>query len=263
MQDLAFAREHVVLHVQPQHRRQVAAHDGRCDNLRETRRVPAPLFDGMQRLQPRLDPLRVLLEVSRHARIQIPAVVIEADCRIGDESLHILRRFLFELQKTNHHISNLHAGVVDVVLHLYLGAARAQQAHKGVPQRGVAQVADMGSLVRVNVGVLDDDLAALPLRGSFRRGFQWLRVACAVQEQVDVTRPGDLDASDTRQRAQRTCNFLGDLPRRSSQLSRQLHRQRQGHVAHLRPRRHIHDNVCLKAVLPLDKLSRRLLDLGL
>ena len=62
--------------------------------------------------------------------------------------------------EAHHHVGHLHAGVVDVVLHLDALAARAQHAHEGVAQRGVAQVADVRRLVGIDVGVLDDDLLA-------------------------------------------------------------------------------------------------------
>ena len=72
--------------------------------------------------------------------------------------------------EAHHHVGHLHAGVVDVVLHLDLAAARAQHAHEGVAQHGVAQVADVGRLVGVDVGVLDDDLLAGRRRAAPARG---------------------------------------------------------------------------------------------
>jgi hypothetical protein len=53
----------------------------------------------------------------------------------------------------------LNAGVVDVVLHADLVAGLvgvgAEQALEGVAEDGVAQVTNVGSLVRVDAGVLD------------------------------------------------------------------------------------------------------------
>jgi glycerol-3-phosphate responsive antiterminator len=59
------------------------------------------------------------------------------------------------MQKAHHHIGHLHAGVVDVVLHVDLLAGGAQQAHKRVAENGVAQVADVRGLVGIDAGVLD------------------------------------------------------------------------------------------------------------
>ena len=62
--------------------------------------------------------------------------------------------------EADHHVGHLHAGVVDVVLHLDALPARAQHAHERIAQRGVAQVPDVRRLVGIDVGVLDDDLFA-------------------------------------------------------------------------------------------------------
>ena len=70
--------------------------------------------------------------------------------------------------KARHHVGHLHAGVVDVILHFDRPAARAQHAHEGVAQDGVAQMADMRGLVGIDVGVLDDDLARDRLAGFVR-----------------------------------------------------------------------------------------------
>ncbi len=68
----------------------------------------------------------------------------------------------------DHHVGHLHAGVVDVVLHLDGAAARAQHAHERVAQDRVAQMADVRGLVGIDVGVLDDDLAGNRLAGFAR-----------------------------------------------------------------------------------------------
>ena len=50
VQDLALAREHVVLHVQPQHGRQVRLHDGVGHQVRQFGDLAFARFDGVQRL---------------------------------------------------------------------------------------------------------------------------------------------------------------------------------------------------------------------
>ena len=47
-------------------------------------------------------------------------------------------------------VGDLHAGVVDVVLHVDRIAAEAQQADEGVAENGVAQVADVRGLVGID-----------------------------------------------------------------------------------------------------------------
>ena len=64
-----------------------------------------------------------------------------------------------QVDETRDDVGHLDAGVVQVVLHLDLEAEELQGAHEHVPQNGVAQVPDVGRLVGVDVGVLDDHLA--------------------------------------------------------------------------------------------------------
>ena len=82
---------------------------------------------------------------------------------------HRGRREAAQVVEAHHHVGELHAGVVDVVLDLDRMAEGAQGAHQDVAQDGVSQVADVGRLVGVDVGVLDDDLAGVSgLRGEHR-----------------------------------------------------------------------------------------------
>ena len=57
--------------------------------------------------------------------------------------------------KTHHHVGNLDAGVIDVILHIDLLPGGAQHAHKRVAQNRVAQMADVRGLVGIDAGVLD------------------------------------------------------------------------------------------------------------
>jgi hypothetical protein len=98
----------------------------------------------------------MILVILRRARVEIPADVIEA--RRGDQRGHVGGRFLFEKMKPGHHVGNLHAGVVDVVLHFHAIARGAQHADEGVAQHRVAQMADVRGFVGIDVGVLDDVL---------------------------------------------------------------------------------------------------------
>jgi hypothetical protein len=64
------------------------------------------------------------------------------------------------MQKADHHIRHLHAGVVDVVLHVDHVPCRTKQAHKGVAENRVAQMADVRGLVGIDGCVLHDDANA-------------------------------------------------------------------------------------------------------
>jgi hypothetical protein len=117
--------------------------------------------------------------------------------------------------KAHHHIGHLHAGVIDVVLHFHALAARAQHTHEGVAQSGIAQMPDVRRFVGIDVGVLDDDLAAC--RGCFRGcgSEQSLPISGAVEADVDVSAAGHFQRRDTRNRVdpgrQLCSNLAGGL----------------------------------------------------
>ncbi len=105
---------------------------------------------------------------------------------------------MLDVDETDHDVGHLDAGVVDVVLHLDRNALGAQPPHQQVAEHGVPQVADVGRLVRIDVGVLDDDLARLrrprrPRRrlGEDRGGEQAGGELRAVEEEVQITGPLD------------------------------------------------------------------------
>ena len=97
----------------------------------------------------------------RGAGVDIPAEVVEA--RLLGELADFIVRALFEMHEANHHIGDLHAGVINIVLHRDLGAAGPQQTDEGVSQDGVAQMADVRRLVGIDAGVLHQNF--------FRRRF--------------------------------------------------------------------------------------------
>src|SRR6202022_951687 len=114
------------------------------------------------------------------------------------------------------HVRNLDAGVVDVVLRFDRGALESKRADQRVTERGVAQVADVRGLVRVDGRVLDDRLLA---DRAFRRdlltgaGEEEGRPV-QVQIQVTVRRRGD--AGDAGNRPERLRQLLRDRLRRFS-----------------------------------------------
>ncbi len=73
--------------------------------------------------------------------------------------------FLFELHQAEDDVHDLHAGIVEVVLDFDGLALEAQAADQGVAQAGVAEMADMGGLIGIDVGVLDDDFSLVGPEG--------------------------------------------------------------------------------------------------
>jgi hypothetical protein len=62
-------------------------------------------------------------------------------------------------QQARDHVGDLDPGVVEIVLDLHRVPEVPKRAHEDVSEEGISQMADVGRLVRVDVGVLDDDLA--------------------------------------------------------------------------------------------------------
>ncbi len=94
--------------------------------------------------------------------VEVPTEIVETDARVLDQVLHVLELLLFEVNEPHHHVRDLHARVVDVILHLHLVAAELEQANEGVAQNRISQMPDVGSLVGIDAGVLNQDFA---LRG--------------------------------------------------------------------------------------------------
>src|SRR5439155_9081878 len=105
--------------------------------------VPATFLDGFQGLGAKGERRRIRLVELEAARVQVPAVIVEPDRRVGRKLSHVLETFLFQVDETDHNVRHLHAGVVNVVLRFDAAPSEAQQADKGVAQDGIAQVADM------------------------------------------------------------------------------------------------------------------------
>jgi len=97
---------------------------------------------------------------------------------------------LLQVQKSDNHVGHLHAGVVDIVLHVHLLPGGAQQANECIAKNRIAQVADVRCFVGIDAGVLNERMNA---RGSLRPGFgacQLAHAGCAVEPCVDVTSSG-------------------------------------------------------------------------
>jgi hypothetical protein len=146
------------------------------------------------------------------------------------------------MQEADHHIGHLHAGVVDVVLHVDFLPGGAQQADEGVAENGVAQVADVRGLVGIDAGVLDKRMQARtwPRQGLLRGNHAH---ACrAVEARIDVAGAGDFKAGEAFERAQRGDNLLRDDLGRLAQLAGQLEGDGRGQLAELQVGRNLQRN---------------------
>src|SRR5713226_3126167 len=112
-------------------------------------------------------------------------MVVEADRPVSKDFADSFRRFLFEEIEAGHYIGHLDAGIVDVVLHLDLVAASAEHADEGIAEDGVAQMANVGGLVGVDVRMLDDDLAGAGRRSS-DSSEQGGSISSAIESEIDV-----------------------------------------------------------------------------
>ena len=153
------------------------------------------------------------------------------------EGARLGERPLAHLAPADQDVGDLDARVVDVVLHLHPVAEEPQGARQAVAQNGIAEVADVGRLVRVDVGVLDQDRVA---RGGRGRRAQLSRQAAgrgaAIEVQVEVPRATGLDARHARQRREGGRKFLGDGPRRAAQPPGELEGHGRCEVLHAGPR---------------------------
>src|SRR5215467_483522 len=122
------------------------------------------------------------------------------------------------MQKADHHVGDLHTSVVNVVLYLNFFAGVAQDTRDGVAEYGVAEVADVGSLVGIDAGVLDDDFFRAEGRLGGLSRVKYAPERAAIKEDVEIAGAGDFDACDTRWKRKAGCDFLSDLARRTLQL---------------------------------------------
>ena len=262
VQDLALARQQIVLHVEARHGRKMIADDCHGDDLGDARSLAVAVLDILKRLAAQFQPPGICFIKVRNAGVKVPAVIVEAHRRVGDQQHHLFGGLFFDVNETHHHVGHLDSGVINVVLHLDGVAPRAQDAHQRVAERRVAQVPDVRGFVRIDVGVLDDDL----LRGS-RCGlfpsFQPGGIGGPIQVNIHVARTCHLRPGNALDRPKLRRQLLGDLARGLSDLASQLHGQRKGQIAHRRARRLVCDDADLQPILPPRKVTDRLLNFGL
>jgi hypothetical protein len=144
-----------------------------------------------------------------------------------------------KVEHSDHDVGNLDAGVVDVVLDLDLGAKAAQAAAQNVTENRISQVTDVGGLVGIDGGVLDDRFRAgrsFVLASTFE---QTGKHVIAIEVEVEKTGAGDLDPDYLFGPLGRLVDLLSDLARSGLQLLRQRQGAGPGQVTELPLGRHL------------------------
>src|SRR5260370_10262372 len=184
--------------------------------------------------------------------VDITTQIIEA--RLLRELLNLSLRLLFQARKPDHHVGHLHASVINVVLYVNVSAGGAQQANESISQNGIAQMANMGGLIGVDAGVLDQDLLPASLLPGFLPGGKPLSKCAARDTNINVARAGNLELFNAWNLVDSGNNFFGDLAWGLAQLFGQFEGQRQsvlsqGHAGRLRN----YDVFSIKLILPPQK----------
>ena len=157
------------------------------------------------------------------------------------------------MQESNHHVGNLHSGVVDVVLHVHFPARKAQQADEGIAKNGVAQVPDMRCFIGIDAGMFDEHFAGGNIRGrrsicgrtaSERKiGGERRGQLGAAYANVDVPAAGHFKLLKAGNRADPGDDLFGNLARRFAKLPRKFESDRQRILAKFDLRRLLDDDV--------------------
>ena len=236
----------------------MGVHDAIDDEGADRGGLRAAVLEVVQRTRARLEVLALLLVPLGDARVQIPAVIVEPRA-LGDlaDAGEVAS---FELAKPDDDVGDLHAEVVDVVLDLDWRAAKLQRARQRVAERGVAEMADVRRLVRIDRGVLDDCFFRRR-RLRLQLGAYALEKECGtVQIEIQVAiRRGD-DARDAGDRAEARRQLLRDRARRFPERTRELKRDRDGEIAERTSRWNLDRksrDVC-DAVLRADRTGNRI-----
>ncbi len=91
----------------------------------------------------------------------------------------------------------------------------AEHTHKGVAENSVAQMADMGRLIGIDVGVLDDELAAARSQENRRRfASTSSAIGSPIEARIDISVASDFKRGDALNGSQTSDNSRGDGLRR-------------------------------------------------
>ena len=110
------------------------------------------------------------------------------------QRLHITQRQALEMHQADNNIGHLHAGVVDVILHIDLLPGRPQQSHKGIAQDRIPQMPHMRGLVGIDARVLHQRMQMLARRLKLAARGNRLHSRAAIQPRIDVSCARDLKA---------------------------------------------------------------------
>ncbi len=140
------------------------------------------------------------------------------------------------MQEAHDDVGDLDAGVVDVVLHVDFVAGGAEQAHKGVAEDGVAQMADVRGLVGIDAGVLDKGHCVGQTFGREQClvGGDQSRGCGTIEARVDVAGAGHFESGEAFDGTERGDDFLRDDFGRLAQRARQLQSDGRGDLAECR-----------------------------
>ena len=240
VEDVALLGEQVVGNADAAHGGQVAADNGSGNVAGHLSGFTLAFLDLPQGPAPELPVLGSSLIEGGYPGIEIPAVVVE----FAGKSPDFLQGLLFQVLEADHHVGDLDAGVVNVVLDFNPLTHRAQQAGEGVAQDRVAQVSDVSRLVGVDVGVLQDDLARVEVKGLILGWLQQLpENVLPFQEAIEVAGAGDLHSGHAGKIGKILHDLGGDLPRRPPQVLGQLKAKGKGQVSQLDPGRLFRDHL--------------------
>ena len=151
--------------------------------------------------------------------VEIPAVVVDGCCvagralgalfAISDEGADFGGGLVFKVHEPDDDVGNLHAGVVDVVLHVDFLAGGAEKVDKGVAKDGVAQMAHMRGLVGIDAGVLHRVKRGLGRAVGAICGDE-ANAGVAVEARIDIAGAGDFKSDKALKGAEGGNDFLGD-----------------------------------------------------
>ena len=222
------------------------------------------LFNSVKDLGPVLGKGRVIGVTVGDSRVDLPAEIVEvrrrrrrnagfrqpfhhlldeliASARLDSQALGELG--LGQIEHPYHNVGHLDPGVVDVVLDLHLGAEAAQAAAQNVAQHRVTEVADVGGLVGVDCGVLDDCFGAGQSLAGVLAGEEAGQHQVSVEVKIEETRTGYLDPDDLIGPLGHVCYLLCDLPWGSLEYACQRQRSGPGEVTEFALGRHLEEDL--------------------
>ena len=141
----------------------------------------------------------IVLKKLGNLGVQIPAGIIE---RVG-KSCNGLSVQTTDLCKTEYDIRDLHAGVIDIVLHFNINPLTTNYASQSVTEASIAQMTNVCRFVGVDTCVLNDlfyigtGRKPLVIGDTTQCAKDLIEYPSAVKENVQIPGAGDLPATYT------------------------------------------------------------------